>query len=195
MSSAKVSFFFSAVLFAGCIPTLVENPSREVSKAVPNSFRQDEGAAVTPGETAAKQNWKEFFASPELQGLIELALKNNQELNLRLQEIIIAQSEVGARRGEYLPKVSAGLGAGVEKVGGYTSQGFSDKATGVPENLGNFSFGLRASWEIDVWGKLRNAAQAADFRSQASVGGKHFMVTQLVAEIARSYYELIALDN
>ena len=78
--------------------------------------------------------------------------------------MIIAQTEVSARRGEYLPKLRAGVVTGVEKVGGYTSQGFSDKATGVPENLGNFGFGLSASWEVDVWGKLRNAASAADAR-------------------------------
>lgn len=183
----------ASVLGSGCIPTLVENPAREVSKAVPKSFRQGDEAPTD--ETVGKKNWKDFFASPELQGLISTALQNNQELNVRLQEIIIAQTEIAARRGEYLPKLKAGLGTGIEKVGGYTSQGFSDKATGVPENLGNFGFGLQASWEIDVWGKLRNAAQSADFRYQASVGGKNFMVTQLVAEIARSYYELIALDN
>jgi NodT family efflux transporter outer membrane factor (OMF) lipoprotein len=183
----------ACVLGSGCIPTLVENPAREVSKAVPKSFRQ--GDEATSDETVGKKNWKDFFASPELQGLISTALQNNQELNVRLQEIIIAQTEIAARRGEYLPKLKAGVGTGIEKVGGYTSQGFSDKATGVPENLGNFGFGLQASWEIDVWGKLRNAAQSADFRYQASVGGKNFMVTQLVAEIARSYYELIALDN
>lgn len=185
-----------AVLVSGCIPTLVENPSREVSKAVPNSFRQgDDGTAAKAEASVGKKNWKEFFTSPELQELINAALKNNQELNVRMQEIIIAQTEVAARRGEYLPKLSAGLGTGIEKVGGYTSQGFSDKATGVPENLGNFGFGLTASWEIDVWGKLRDAATAADNRFQASIGGKNFMVTQLVAELARSYYELIALDN
>jgi len=80
-------------------------------------------------------------------------------------------------------------------VGGYTSQGFADELTGVPVNLGNFAFGLTASWELDIWGKLRNAANAADFRYLASIEGRKFMVTQLVGEIARSYYELIALDN
>lgn len=192
MSERRQWALIAAVLLSGCIPTLVENPSREVSKAVPSAFRQTEGEA---GASVGKQSWKEFFASPELQGLIETALKNNQELNVRLQEIIIAQAEVGARRGEYLPRLKAGLGVGVEKVGGYTSQGFADKATGVPENLGNFGFGLQASWEVDVWGKLRNAASAADARYLSSIEGKNFMVTQLVAEIARSYYELIALDN
>src|SRR5690606_13685232 len=97
--------------------------------------------------------------------------------------------------GEYLPKVSAGLGAGVEKVGRHTSQGVSDEAHGVPEHLGDFRFGLSGSWEIDIWKKLRNSTKAANYRYLASVEGKNFIVTQLVAELARSYYELMALDN
>lgn len=181
------------VLATGCIPTLVENPSRDVSRAVPDSFRRDE--AATPAEPGvARRRWSEFFTSAELRGLIELALANNQELNVQVQEIVIAANEVSARRGEYLPKLGAGLGTGVEKVGGFTSQGRADAANGVPEHLGNFGFGLNASWEIDVWGRLRNAASSAKARYLASIEGRNFMVTQLVAELARSYYELIALD-
>lgn len=191
---SKLKFAAIALLMSGCIPTLVENPSRDVRKAVPNAFRDDD---TPPQQEAsiAKKNWKDFFTSPELRDLVDLAVKNNQELNVRVQEMVIAQNEVAARRGEYLPKLGAGLGAGIEKVGGYTSQGVSDAANGVPEHLGNFAFGLSASWEIDVWGKLRNAANSAQARYLATVEGRNFMVTQLVAEIARSYYELIALDN
>ena len=184
------------VLLTGCIPTLLENPSREVSKAVPRSFRQgDDADAGAPELNVGRKNWKDFFTAQDLQDLIGLALTNNQELNLRIQEVIIAQAEVSARRGEYWPRVGAGLGSGIEKVGGLTSQGVSDRVNGVPEHLGNFGFGLTASWEIDLWGKLRNAASAADFRFQATREGQNFVVTQLVAEIARSYFELVALDT
>lgn len=196
MSEFKLVAAVAVLWASGCVPTLVENPAREVSKAVPRSFGQaGDAAGEPPPPSVAQQTWKAFFAHPELQALIEAALRNNQELNVRLQEIIIAQAEVGARRGEYLPRLGAGLGSGVEKVGGYTSQGQADKLTGVPEHLGDFRFGLSASWEIDVWGRLRNAASAADLRYRASIEAKNFVVTELVAEIARSYFELIALDN
>lgn len=190
-----------ALVGAGCIPTLEENRARDVSKAVPNAFRQgaeltDAGVAEpTVAQSVAQQSWNEFFHQQELRGLIELALKNNQELNIQLQEIIIAGTEVAARRGEYLPRLGAGLTTGVDKVGATTWRGYSDAATGVPEHLGNFGFGLTASWELDVWGKLRKAAAAADFRAQATTEARAFMITQLVAELARSYFELIALDN
>lgn len=195
MSKARVLAFGVAAagfLVTGCAPSLADNPSRDVRKDLPSEFPS---AAAVQGDGEGKKDWKDFFQSPELQQLIELALKNNQELNVRLQEIVIAQAEVGARRGEYLPRLSAGVNVGVDKVGEETSPGTSDRVNGLPASLGNFQFGLMASWEVDVWGRLRNAAQAADYRALASVEAKNFMVTQLVAEIARSYYELIALDN
>jgi NodT family efflux transporter outer membrane factor (OMF) lipoprotein len=180
-----------ALALAGCVPSLADNPARDVRRELPAQF----SAMHQPGDAGlATRDWRDFFPSVELQSLIEQALANNQELNVALQEVVIAQAEVGARRGEYLPRLGVGSVVGVEKVGEETSQGVSDKAHDVPEHLGRFGFGLRASWEVDVWGRLRNAAQAAELRAQASVEHTHFMVTQLVAELARSYYELIALD-
>jgi outer membrane protein, multidrug efflux system len=192
LSSSAVTLACVGLLAVGCAPSLKGNEPREPNKVVPGSF----GDASSQGATStAQKKWSEFFDSSELRALIDTALKRNQELNIRMQEIIIAQTEVSARKGEYLPKVNAGAGAGIEKVGKHTSQGASDEAHGVPENLGNFQFGLTGSWEIDVWKKLRNAAKAADLRYLSSIEGRNFMVTQIVAEIARSYYELIAIDN
>lgn len=189
---------------AGCVPSLKGNDPREPNRRLPTGFVPPTQAvqAVEPvdpaaaaAQDAAQKTWTRLFGSPELRALIDGALKNNRELNIQLQEIIIAQNEVSARQGEVLPKVRAGAGVGVEKVGRDTSQGRADEATGVPEHLGNFTFGLSGSWEIDVWKKLRNAAKAAGYRYLASVEAKNFLVTQIVAEIARSYYELVALDN
>ncbi|MEQ9305691.1 MAG: TolC family protein, partial [Marinoscillum sp.] len=64
-----------------------------------------------------------------------------------------------------------------------------------PEPLGDLMVGAYAYWELDVWKKLRNSKKSAFTRYLSSVEGKNFMVTNLVAEIATSYYELLALDN
>ena len=65
----------------------------------------------------------------------------------------------------------------------------------TPEVLGNFIFGANIAWEVDIWRKLRNARDAAVNRYLATEEGKNFAITTLVAEIAQSYYELLALDN
>lgn len=180
----------ACVLAAGCVPSLNGNEPKEPNKKLPARFATSQGA-----QTVGTATWSTFFTSANLRTLIDGALKNNRELNAELQEIIIAQNEVSARKGEYLPRLGAGVGAGVEKVGKHTSQGVSDEAHDLPENLGDFRFGLTGSWEVDVWKKLRNSAKAASLRYLATVEGRNWMVTQLVAEIARSYYELLALDS
>ncbi len=183
---------------ASCVPSLQQNPPREANKAVPQSYAQSnlapDAAAQDTSATAAAQSWQQFFPDPHLQGLIDVALKNNQELNVRVQEIIIAQAEIQARQGEYLPRVNGQVGAGYEKVGKYTRFGRTDERNNVPKHLQNYTFGFEAQWEVDIWKKLRNAAKAANLRYLASQEGRNFMVTQLVAEIAASYFDLLALD-
>lgn len=198
LSPALLALLSACTLVTGCVPALVNNRSMEPSMETPARFSAQQETATAssvPATTLGSRNWSDVFTSSSLRKLIDEALNKNQELNLQIQELIIAQNEVAAKRGDYLPKVRIGAGAGVEKVGTYTSRGASDEALGLPKHLGDFNFGLVGSWEVDIWGKLRNEAAAADLRYQASVEGRHFLVTQLVAEIARSYYDLLALDN
>ena len=196
-AGALVAVAFFSVVIEACAPSLQGNEPREVRREVPKSYGPAGGPAdrsVGPTSLAEKK-WSEVFSDVELGALIDSALKNNQEMNLRIQEIVIAQAEVSAKQGEILPRLDAVAGAGLEKPGKYTSQGTSDEAHGLPDPLGSLKFGLVASWEIDLWGKLRAAKSAAGFRYLASIEGRKFMQTELVAEIARSYYELIALDR
>lgn len=196
-----VAAICSLVLGIGCARYVDENKARAAHKELPESFGSfadetgETEAEGAPTSVAAQKQWDEMFSDPDLKALIETALENNQELNIRLQEIIIAKNEVAASKGEYIPKLDAGVGVGIEKVGRHTSQGASDEADGVPEHLPNFTFGLSASWEVDIWGKLRNAAKAANYRYMASIEAKNFVITEIVAEIANSYYELMVLDN
>jgi NodT family efflux transporter outer membrane factor (OMF) lipoprotein len=146
-------------------------------------------------------NWKQYFTDPYLVALIDTALKNNQELNITLQEIEVGRNEINIRKGEYMPFVGLGGGAGLEKDGRYTRHGAVDEQLTIkegrkfPEPLPDFTLGVYASWEIDVWKKLRNAKKASVMRYLSSIEGRNFMVTNLIAETAASYYELMALDN
>lgn len=194
-SLIALSLLSACTLASGCVPALVHNRAMEPNTDTPVQFPGAPEAAGAAKANLGSRNWKDVFTSPSLQSLIDQALKNNQELNIQIQELVIAQAEVQARRGEYMPKVGVGAGAGVDRVGKFTSQGTADEANGLSQNLGDFGFGLTGSWEVDIWGKLRNAAQAAQLRYLSSVEGRNFLVTQLVAEISNSYYDLIALDN
>ncbi len=201
------SFFvpaLSVLALTACAPTL-PHPTREANRSLPSTFNSkpsdtstsdtSTSDTTTSAANSAAVDWREFFEDPKLEALIEAGLENNQELKLLTQEIEISRYEVMARRGEYLPKLEAGASLGIEKVGEHTSQGASDEATGLPVHLQDYRLGVVASWEVDIWKKLRNATKAATLRYLSSVEGKKFMVTVLVAEIADSYYELGALDS
>ena len=181
---------------ASCMPKSLVLINKNENKSVPANFNNTQDSTNT-----AKTIWKQYFTDPNLLGLIDTALRNYQELNITLQEIEISRNEIQARKGEYLPFVTLGGGAGVEKVSRYTSQGASDDITEIkpgvltPEILPNTYFGAFASWEVDIWHKLRNARKVAVTNYLASVEGKNFLVTNIVAEIANSYNELMALDN
>ncbi len=145
--------------------------------------------------------WRQYFKDPYLVSLIDSALNNNQEMNILNQEIRMTSNEVMARKGEYMPFVNIGGSMGAEKVGRYTNIGASEATTDIepgretPEPLPDFKTSAFASWELDIWHKLRNAKESAYFRYLGSIEGKNFMVTNLIAEIANSYYDLLALDN
>lgn len=183
-----------ALLYSSCS---VPNYGRKTeNRTVPASFNGSNDSI-----NIAKITWRNFFADSELNSLIDTALKNNQELNIILQEINIAQNEVRARKGQYLPFMGVGAGAGFDKVGRYTSKGASDANSEImpgektPELLPDFMLGVDVSWEADIWKKLRNSKKVAVYQYLSSTEGKNFMVTNLISEIANSYYELMALDN
>lgn len=182
------------LMFGACKNLAIVN--RTENKTVPASYNNLKDSLNT-----ATIKWKDYFKDPQLAALIDSALNKNQELNIVLQEIQISRNEIRMRKGAYLPAVGIGAGAGVEKVGRYTSQGASDAnnelmpGKAFPDPLQNYVVGVNASWEVDIWKKLRNSKKAAVSKYLSTVEGKNFMVTHLISEIANSYYELVALDN
>lgn len=170
---------------------------KETENKLPENF----SATFTDSLNIAKINWRDYFADDNLNALIDSALLHNQELNIVLQEIEISKSEVLEKKGEYLPFVDLGLGGATEKTPRFTRNGSVEHNLEIedgkafPEPLNDFSIGANMSWEIDIWRKLRNAKDAAQMHYLAQSEGKNFLVSQLIAEITESYYELEAMDN
>ena len=198
MPKHKISRFTFAIIaalaIAGCkAPAITATAD---NAAMPGNFGNSSDTT-----NVSNLKWRDFFHDKYLQDLIEVAVKNNQELNITLQEIEISQNEIRMRKGGVLPTVALKAGAGLEKVGRYTSQGAGDASTDIrpgvemPDPLSDFGVSAVANWEADIWKKLRNSKKAAVNRYLASVEGKNFVLTNLIAEVANSYYELLALDT
>ncbi|MFO1066359.1 MAG: TolC family protein [Pirellulales bacterium] len=182
------------------IPTL-RRP--KCANELPASFEQT--TAVNIGEPSADSSaqipWCEFFNDPTLISLINEGLAGNQELRILAEDIRIAQNEVLARSGAYLPFFSLGSRAGLDKASRYTRAGAVEDqlqvapGKGFPTPLPDFMVATNITWEIDIWKRLRNAQSAAAYRYLGTREGWNFVITRLIADIADNYYELLALDN
>lgn len=194
----KHNYFIILILLSGLIsckiPALTSVPG---TTPVPVTY----SAPSADSSSSAGISWKAFFTDADLKALIDTALLHNQELAITLQEIEMARNDIRLRKSKLLPIVEAGGGIGIEKVGRYTSQGAGDASTDitpgkeVPEWLPDFRGGIYASWEFDAWKKLKNATQAAANRYLSTIEGRNFVLTNLIAEIASAYYELLASDT
>ncbi len=189
-----IGFLCLFATFFGCKSLQVSNKAENAS--TPKNYQ-----TISDSTNVAELKWKEYFSDSILIALIDTALKNNQELNIITQEVAIAKNEVRAKKGEYLPFLGANGLAGFDKVGRYTNTGASEANIPIapgkvtPDPLSDLRFGVTASWELDIWKKLRNTKESAFNKYVSTIEGRNFAITNLIAEIANSYYELLALHT
>jgi outer membrane protein, multidrug efflux system len=169
------------------------NPNGVISAAGPNGASSSENSALLGID--------EFFGDPLLTRLIDEALIGNRELRALDEEVQIAQNDILARRGAYLPFVGFGATGGIEKPSEFTPIGQAEKqleyAPGkhFPDPLPNLMGSLNIFWQLDIWRELRNARDAAIQRYYSAAERRNNFVTQLISEVAENYYHLMALDT
>ncbi|GGM77587.1 RND transporter [Dyadobacter beijingensis] len=201
-NNKKLSYALLATLLVSVTGCKLTQPVEQHTRIKsPEMFaRQSDSTGI------AAIQWKTFFADQHLVALIDTALQNNLDLKMAVQRIEMARAGILAARGAMLPVVGADVSGGGRKFGDYTMDGVGNYDTNFSENIDedrrlpapfmpDYFVGLRSSWEIDIWGKLKNQKKAAYNRLLASEKGRQAIVTGLIAEIARSYYELLALDT
>lgn len=146
-------------------------------------------------------NWQQFFNDSDLISLLNAAVKNNPDIFIAIEKIHAAEAKAYFAKNMLFPYVNGNVAASQRKFGLYTMDGAGNISTEitpgemVPVHLPDYYIGLQSSWEIDIWGKLKNKKRAALARYLASVEGKNVVVTDLIARVATAYYELLALDN
>ncbi len=195
----NITYFFVsiAIAFSSCKSFL---PSQSpASLQPPGTFT---GASDTT--SIGDMPWSTFFSDPALTRLIDSALQNNLDIKMAAQRVQIAQANFRISRGAFLPSLNVAATAGVDRYGEYTMNGVGNFDTNLSPNIDgkkkipnptpDYFLGLRSSWEIDVWGKLRNQKKAAYYRFLASQKGRQAVVTQLVSQIASLYYTLLTND-
>jgi NodT family efflux transporter outer membrane factor (OMF) lipoprotein len=168
----------------------------DMIKPLPNNFADSKDTVNT-----AVLSWKTFFTDPNLTALIGEAIENNLDVLAISQKIAMANADVKSAQGATRPVASAVFAPAVRRFGLYTMDGAGNASTDildgkrVPTHLPDFFVGAQMTWEADIWHKLKNRKQAAILRYLATAEGRNVVITNLIAEIALLYYDLLALDN
>jgi outer membrane protein, multidrug efflux system len=137
---------------------------------------------VNDSTTVASIPWKNFFSDKNLQSLIEEALKSNPDLQVAVARVKKADAALKQSRAAFFPTLSAN--------GTYQNMGGSKGSTVLKE----FELYGSTSWEADIWGKLRGTKRASMASFLESDAYKRAVQTQLISNVAISYYTLLAYD-
>ncbi len=177
-----------AVILAGC--SVGKNYKRPDLKA-PQQF----GTTAPVGDSSvATKSWKEFFTDTTLVRLIDKAIAGNYDLQLAIQRISISQSYAKQARAAWLPAWSAQASASTSNPSENSLNGISLSNFLGTNHIEDFTLSTSISWEIDVWGKIRRQKQAALADYLQSFEAGRAVQTQLVAQVANAYYNLLMMD-
>ncbi|WP_428386227.1 efflux transporter outer membrane subunit [Mucisphaera sp.] len=136
--------------------------------------------------------WWQQFNDPRLNQLIEEALVNNLDTRIAAQRVEVFAAQLGITRAEAFPQVGYAANAGYDQISTEIGAG---KTPGVDRRSAFYNASLQASWEIDLWGRIRRATEAAQADLLAAEENRRAIILSLVASVARTYINLRALDE
>lgn len=159
----------------------------------PDNFRGLDPAVTTDQSSIGDLKWFEVFKDDALQQLIKTALVQNYDLRAAVARINAERANVGLARSEQFPQ----FGVGTDLTSGRSSR---NGPAGTPEQPGRTrSFGSvllnLLTFELDIWGRVRNQTKAARAELQASEEDRRAIMTTVVSDVATGYFSLLELDS
>jgi NodT family efflux transporter outer membrane factor (OMF) lipoprotein len=175
------------LLLPGCLATKpYEPPEPETDRLYgPEPVELDSA-------TLADVPWQDVFDDPTLRTLIGEALRNNLDLRDAVQQVRIAEANLREATGALFPDLFVG---GTASYNEPSDNGPSGAGRGAVPATDQYSVSASSAWELDVWGRLtsaRKAQRAALLQTEAT---RRAVQTAIIANVARGYYQLLALDR
>ena len=133
--------------------------------------------------------WWQVFHDDTLQSLIRTALTNNYDLRIAVTRVAQARALAAQARAGFFPQVDYAVTAGAGK----NIANNSPSPTGTSGSV--FAADVNASWEIDLWGRIRRLNEAARAQFLASEEARRDVTISLIAQVAQDYFQLLALDR
>ncbi len=175
-------------LVAGCATMAPKytQPAAPVPAAWPSGPAYQESVKPAP-KPVAEIPWREFFVDPQLQKLIDMALKNNRDLRIAALNIERFQALYQIRRADLMPQIDANAAASFQRVPADLS------GTGKAMTVDQYSVGLGvSSYELDLFGRVRSLKDQALEQYLATEQAQASVQISLVAQVAVGYLALAA---
>lgn len=182
------------LLINGCKAPQVAQASK--GQTMPTSWK-----GINTNDSVQIKPFSWLTKDEHLVHLIDFALENNFNVKESTQRLEQVKASAIYSKGLLSPRVDIGASTSLRKFGLYTMDGSGNATTEIrsgeliPVHLPDYLGGFQASWEIDLFGKLKNKNKAAINRVLASNEGLSWVKTNLVAEIGANYYNLLSLDE
>jgi NodT family efflux transporter outer membrane factor (OMF) lipoprotein len=151
---------------------------------------QGEWKASQPEDQTLRGKWWEVFGDPQLNVLEERVEVSNQNLRIAEAQFRQARDLIGINRSGLYPTVSAGPSI----TGEQTSRNAPQPASNAGQTLGDFVLPFDLSYEVDAWGRIHRAVEAARENAQASAADLETARLSIHAELASDYFALRGLD-
>ena len=157
--------------------------------AVPMQFNDSSDPAST--NSLADLPWWEIFNDAALTNLIHTALTNNYDIAIAAARVEQARALAEQAHSQFFPQA----GYDVNGYRGKNALAGAANSEGNGTTASSFEAALNASWEIDLWGRVRRLNEAARAQFFASEQARRGVRLSLIAEVARDYFQLLELDK
>ena len=170
-------------------------------KESPSNFKENEGWTVAqPADAKLRGEWWEIFNDPELNALEEQLDINNQNIKQFFENFMEARAIVREARSQYFPTLTAVPSVTHSRasanVGTTTATTTGTGATSTPQLQSTlYSLPLEASWEPDLWGKVRNTVRQAQYAAQVSAADLENERLTEQASLAEYFFEIRGQDR
>jgi len=182
---------YSFILFLSACKTGKEYQRPQI--ALPEKFNNAVSFADT--SSIADIPWNSFFSDPDLLALITKGIAYNQDLLMAINRMDIAQQQAKQARLLQLPQLNLQATGQYTRLSGNSLNGLSTNTFLGSNHIENYQAILSLSWEADIWGKIRRQKEATLAEYLRSTEAVKTVQTQLVADIAQQYYNLLMLDR
>ncbi|WP_234642229.1 efflux transporter outer membrane subunit [Delftia tsuruhatensis] len=190
----STGLWLAAALLAGCsTQTAYQRPLLDVpaqfKEATPEAAASGIWRPVDPSRAAVPDRWWELFGDEELNRLQQQAAAGNQSIAQAAARLRAAQAAVASSQAGLFPTLGSTAGATRSRSGGATGTGGSSGNTAT-----NYSLGLNASWELDLWGRVAGTVSASQASAQASADDLAAARLSAQASVTQTYFSLRAAE-